>query len=192
MLVKEGTEIKLEEQFMNTEVASIWVKVVHPGSKNLLICGVYQEHQFLHQPTDFSKQPAEQLRRWEIFMNQVEIASRISNCQVIGYFNMDFRKWSNPEPKHSQLVNCTKNTMETTGFSQLITEITRSWPGQVDSTIDHFWTNSAQKIIKTENEVKSVGDHNLISASIRIKGGDSRRLETRKRRMTNLNPEVYR
>ena len=53
----------------------------------------------------------------------------------------------------------------------MIKDITRSWPGQVDSTIDHFWTNLTQKIIKIENEVKAVDDHNMILATLRLKGG---------------------
>ena len=71
--------------------------------------------------------------------------------------------------------------MELEGFSQLITGITRSWPGQGDSAIDHFWTNNSDRVLSCSNEVRAVGDHNYISATICLKGQDSRRLETRTR-----------
>ena len=126
-----------------------------------------------------------------MFLSQVE-AARKSNCILIGDFNLDFIKWTKPDKKHEELENCTKNSLETAGYVQLVKGITRSWPGQVDSAIDHIWTNSNQRVISVANVVSAAGDHNLISTIIRIKVGDSRRLEERKRVHKNFDPVTYR
>ena len=78
------------------------------------------------------------------------------------------------------------------GFSQLVTEVTRSWPGQVDTLIDHFWSNDVQKVISVSNAVRAVGDHNVITACIRLRGRDVRKLDIRKRSYKNFDPVIYR
>ena len=89
-----------------------------------MICGVYREHQFLYQPDSLSLQPGEQLRRWTSFMDQIERSANNSSVHIIGDFHLDYNKWTTPESKHTQLVNCSKNTLEAGGFSQLVDGIT--------------------------------------------------------------------
>ena len=82
--------------------------------------------------------------------------------------------------------------LEANGFFQLVKDVTRSWPGQVDSLIDHFWTNEPSKVLSVTNLVRAVGDHNVITATVRIKGSDTVRLDTRKRSYKNFDPVIYR
>ena len=173
---------------MNSDIASIWVKISQPGARNVTVGGVYREHRYLHQQDDSSALPAAQLARWNSFLKQVEKASRDSCCNVIGDVNLDFQRWEDPVQKHADMVTATKTTMEMQGLSQLVSGITRSWPGQSDSTIDHFWTNASDRIISCTNEVKAAGDHNYIAATIRIKGQDDRRLETKSRSYKHFDP----
>ena len=42
------------------------------------------------------------------------------------------------------------------------------------------------------NRVRAVGDHNVITATIRTRGSDTRRLDTRKRSYKNFDPNTYR
>ena len=146
------------------------MKISRPGVKSLLVCGLYREHQYLNQDSEWSLQPVEQARRWSQFLKQVESARISSTVHIIGDFNLDFKKWTAPDHSHLQMITDTKNTLEAGGFFQLVTDVTRSWPGQVDSLIDHFWTNDVQKIIDVTNVVRAVGDHNVITANIRMKG----------------------
>ena len=44
LLVKEGIEIRLQYQLMNSDVASIWMSVQVHGNKKIMLGGVYQEH----------------------------------------------------------------------------------------------------------------------------------------------------
>ena len=139
--------------------SSIWVKISRPGVKSLLVCGLYREHQYLKQDTDWSLQPLEQNKRWMQFLRQVETARIASTCHIIGDVNLDYMKWEAPDHLHLQMITDTKNSLEAGGFFQLVSDVTRAWPGQVDSLIDHFWTNDVQKIIEVKNTVRSVGDH---------------------------------
>ena len=125
-------------------------------------------------------------------MRQVETARVTSTCHITGDFNLDFTKWDVPDFAHSQMINNTKDTLEVGGFFQLVKDVTRSWPGQADSLIDHFWTNEPGKVLSVANKVRAVGDHNVISATIRVKGTDSARLDTRNRSFKNFDPVVYR
>ena len=146
----------------------------------------------MNQESEWSLQPVEQSRRWSQFLRQVESARLSSVCHIIGDFNLDYMKWSAPDHLHLQMITDTKNILEAGGFFQLVREVTRSWPGQTDSLIDHFWTNDPSKIINVTNTVRAVGDHNVISANIRLKGSDSRRLDSRKRSFKNFDPTVFR
>ena len=180
-LVKNDLEVVVETSLMNDLVTSIWLKISPLGSRKMLLCGIYREHQFLYQPDSLSLQPAEQQRRWTSFMDQIDRSANNSSVHIIGDFNLDYNKWTTPEFKHTQLVNCSKNTLEAGGFTQLVDGITRSWIGQTDSLLDHIWSNNTQRILSCTNEVRAMGDHNLITMVIRTKGQDSRRLEIMKR-----------
>ena len=192
MLTKVNLEFDLMDNLMDDTVSSIWIRISRQGVKGLLVCGIYREHQYLNQLSDWSLQPAEQSRRWSNFLRQVETARISSICHLIGDVNLDYKKWNAPDFAHSQMINDTKDALEAGGFFQLIEDVTRSWPGQLDSLIDHFWTNEPQKILKVSNSVRAVADHNVISASVRIKGSDTKRLDTRKRSYKNFYPTLYR
>ena len=170
LLTKESLNFELRKDLMDNIVTSIWLKISRQGLKSILVCGVYREHQYLKQDTDWSLQPQEQIRRWNTFLRQVETARITATCHIIGDVNLDFNKWSAPEQSQAQMVTDTKNVLEVSGFFQLVTDITRSWPGQADSTIDHFWTNEPPKIMNITNIIRAVGDHNVITVTIRTKG----------------------
>ena len=137
-------------------------------------------------------QPVEQNRRWSSFLSQVETARIASTCHIIGDFNLDHKRWNSPDYLHLQMITDSKNTLESGGFTQLVTDVTRSWPGQVDTLIDHFWSNDVQKVLSVSNTVRAVGDHNVISARIRLRGKDVRKLDIRKRSYKNFDPVCYR
>ena len=67
LLTKENLDFKVKEELMDDTFTSIWIKICRPGAKGLLICGLYREHQYLQQETDWSLQPAEQSKKMEHF-----------------------------------------------------------------------------------------------------------------------------
>ena len=192
LLTKESLQFELRSDLMDDIVSSIWLKISRKGQKSILVCGIYREHQYLKQDSDWSLQPNEQIRRWNTFLRQVETTRLSSTCHIIGDVNLDYNKWSAPDFSQLQMVTDTKNSLEAGGFFQLVSDITRSWPGQVDSTIDHFWTNKPPKIMKITNSIRAVGDHNVITVTVRIKGKDTTKLDTRKRSYKNFDPVIYR
>ena len=192
LLTKNGLNFTIRDDLMTDTFSSIWVKISRQGIKSLLVCGVYREHQYLNQETDWSLQPAEQIKRWQQFLRQVETARSSSVCHLIGDFNLDYKKWNSPDHLQLQMITDSKNCLEAGGFFQLVSEVTRSWPGQLDSLIDHFWTNDVQKILEVKNTVRSVADHNVITATIRMKGSESKRLDSSRRSFKNFDPTVFR
>ena len=192
LLTRDSLDFKLRDDLMDDIFTNIWLKISRPGTKGMLICGLYREHQYLSQDTDWSLQPTEQSKRWMNFLKQVETARLSEICYIIGDVNLDFVKWDAPDYSQLQMINDSKNCLEASGFFQLVKDVTRSWPGQVDSLIDHFWTNDPSKVLSVTNKVRAVGDHNVITATIRTKGSNTRRLDTRKRSFKNFDPQVYR
>ena len=192
LLTRENLKFELVENLMDDTFSSIWVKISRQGIKSLMVCGLYREHQYLAQDNDWSLHPTEQTRRWTNFLRQVESARISSTCHLIGDFNLDYKKWTAPDFTQAQMITDTKNSLEGGGFFQMVNGITRTWPGQVDSLIDHFWTNDPQKIISISNSVRAAGDHNVITAVIRMKGSATSKLDTRKRSYKIFDPYIYR
>ena len=116
LLTRENIEFKLRDDLMDDIFTSIWIKITRPGSKGLLICGLYREHQYLLQDTDWSLQPVEQNRRWLHFLRQVETARLSEICHIIGDFNLDFVKWNVPDYSQLQMITDSKNMLEASGF----------------------------------------------------------------------------
>ena len=192
LLTRDNLNFELTENLMDDTFSSIWVKISRQGMKSIMVCGVYREHQYLSQDNDWSLHPTEQTKRWTNFLRQVENARISSTCHLIGDFNLDYKKWTTPDYSQMQMITDTKNILEGGGFVQMVKDITRSWPGQVDSLIDHFWSNDPQKIIGVTNSVRAVGDHNVITAVIRIKGSTTSKFDTRKGSYKNFDPVKYR
>ena len=64
------------------------------------------------------------------------------------------------------MITDSKDILEANGFCQLVKDVTRCWLGQSDSLIDHVWSNEPNRIISVTNNVRSVGDHNVITMII--------------------------
>ena len=126
LLTKENLDFELQENLMDDIFTSIWLNILRQGTKGFLVCGLYREHQYLNQLSDWSLQPLEQTRRWSHFLRQVETARISSICHIIGDCNLDYKKWDTPDFAHLQMITDTKNTLEAGGFFQMISEVTRS------------------------------------------------------------------
>ena len=98
-------------------------------------------------------------------------------------------KWNDPEAEHKNMIDETKQEMETRGWTQLITGITRSWAGCNDSMLDQCWSNCQNRVISHHNTVRGTSDHNVVSVLIRTKYKNVRQHMTQKwmRKFFNLN-----
>ena len=125
---------------MDDVFTSIWIRIAKPGTRGQLICGLYREHQYLKQDSDWSLHPVEQNKRWLNFLRKVELAKLSDSCHIIGDVNLDYVKWNAPDFSQAQMISDSKDILEASGFCQLVKDVTRCWPGQTDSLIDHVWT----------------------------------------------------
>ena len=83
---------------------------------------------------------------------------------------MDFFKWSEPEAAHKKIVDKTKEEIETLGFHQIISGVTRTWRNQPDSLLDHCWTNAPGRLVYSKNVENAFLDHNIIIVAFHTKG----------------------
>ena len=111
----------------------------------------------------------EQETRWRKFLYKWSSISRNTKCIVLGDINLDHLRWSNPEPHLDNMVEDMKNLIETSGFTQIILGLTRSWRGQSDSLLDQICTNCSQRTIKSFNIDRSSSDHNVDGMEISTK-----------------------
>ena len=70
VLVRNGMDVKLCENMMDTTVAAVWMRIGARGRRPMTLAAVYREHQFIIQdgPND-SVTPHRQLERWTKFVN---------------------------------------------------------------------------------------------------------------------------
>ena len=118
----------------------------------LIIGGVYRQHKLLGEDdkdSTWMEKIRKQENRWDKITSRWNRLGRNSKCCVIGDMNLDFAKWSNPDNHHKNMIDTTKEKIESEGFQQLISRFTRSWQNQDESIIDHIWTNCGQRTLSS-------------------------------------------
>ena len=169
MLIRDNIEVHRLDQFMEDDLAAVWVRVGRKGAKPLHIGGLYNEHRLLGQDRDgITNQDLqrEQEERWTRMVSNWTRAGHGARCTAIGDYNLDYGTWDEPDQRHRIMVELTQNEVETKGHTQLINTITRTWRGQKDSVIDHVWTNAQDRVINHGNMVRAASDHNMIYVNI--------------------------
>ena len=171
LLCKIGLQYKVENDRMEEDISSIWVKLGGRGRRGVRIGGVYREHTLVRQkePNNFGK-PHQQEYRWKKFIKQWVNASNDGNCVVIGDTNLDAQKWNNPDQGNENMINLMKNEITTRNFYQVITGPTRFWANATPSLIDQCWLNQPGKVSNIKNVTRGTADHNLISVTYRLSG----------------------
>ena len=193
LLVKEGVKISIMDECMDMNIPAIWVKIIACGRKPIVIGGLYREHHLLLQPQpNLTDDRNLQIVRWKKSINGWLKAAKNTKCILIGDLNLDYTRWANPDFRTKKMVQDTKDQIETQGFCQMIKNVTRSWPGQPSSLVDHLWTNSPGSIISTMNVVRAASDHNHISATIRTKDRTEYAHEITIRDRKNMSLNEYR
>ena len=192
-LVRHGLQVEIMKNWMDKRVSSIWYKISSRGCKTLYLTGVYREQTVLRQMDgNDSESEQKQNLRWKVFMDQWQRANRLSDCIVLGDFNLDKMKWDNPNPQHVNMTNMVKTMTEMEGSIQMVSNPTHFWQGCSNSLLDQLWSNCAHKIISVKNLRDSASDHSVIEATIKLKGKIGAPSEIRKRTTKNFNIDLYR
>ena len=156
---------------MSANFSSIWLECGLPNKRKFLICNLYREWQLLGQGDDrSSKDVRQQLDRWVVFINQFEKALDTGmEVYCMGDVNLDFMTWTKTDldPNHKsvklkQLTDELFNRIISRGVKQCVTGPTRSWPGQADSGLDHFYTSAPNKISPVQISFEGASDHRVI------------------------------
>ena len=162
---------KVRKDLMSPDFSSIWLECGLPNKRKFLVCNLYREWQYLGQGRDnTSKDIQQQLSRWIIFIDQFEQALGTGmEVYCLGDVNLDFLTWTKTDlaPEHKttklkQLIALLFDRILTRGVKQCVTSPTRSWPGQPDSGLDHFYTNAPNKISAVHVSFEGSSDHRVI------------------------------
>ena len=162
---------KVRKDLMSPQFSSIWMECGLPRKRKFLVCNLYREWQYLGQGGDRSSRDIQQqLSRWIIFIDQFERALNTGmEVYCMGDVNLDFLTWTQAdlEPEHKtvklkQLIVELFDRILSRGVQQCVTAPTRSWPGQADSGLDHFYTNAPSKISAVQVSFEGASDHRLI------------------------------
>ena len=173
LLAREGLKLQLVSTQNDKELAMVWIKVGTGKNNSVLIGGLYRQHQLLGQ-ADKNFTNAEIIRqqelRWEKVVQTWINLSNDKNCIVVGDINLDQNKWNNPVSTQEHMVDLMKDNIETKGFQQLVTGVTRTMRNSEDSLIDHVWSNCLEKTIKIINKSRGSSDHNIVGIEVKLKG----------------------
>ena len=170
-LVKDGVHVKVLREYMDQEVATVWLKVSKKGGSKLHVGAVYRQHHLLRQLTpNVSGGVERQKARWQKILSQWRRAGERTECFVIGDINLDINKWNNLDQDCRDMTEMTKQQIELLGFHQLVRGDTRFCPNTVDSLVDHCWMNVPLKAASIRNISRARSDHNLLEVIIRVKG----------------------
>ena len=200
VFVHDDVLVTVRDDLMSTEVSSVWLEVGFPKQKKFLISHVYREWQYLGQNHQESHTVLEQLRRWDLFLQQWESAiSENSEIHVQGDFNLNFLDFSKVDclPSNTQsyrlksLIQALKDRVVPNGFCQLINDVTRIWPGAPSTLLDHHWTNQEEKVSYHHAYYQGASDHKMIYTVRRTKKVISKPRIIKKRSFKNFDPQAF-
>ena len=189
MIVRNEIDVQLLPELMDKETSTIWIKIGKGKKNSWTIGGIYREHVVLGRgETHLSGNERQRLQewRWQRIVNKWQQASRNQRCLVMGDLNLDFLRWHNPDFAHEAMVEAVQDNIEINGFTQLVENYTRQWEGQVNSCLDHIWTNTIERVICHQNMTRGDADHNLISVELSCKDVKIGGMAVRKRIWKNF------
>ena len=197
--VHKDVVVKVRNDLMTDSFSSIWLEVGLKRQKKCLVSNVYREWQHVNQANQESGTIAAQLSRWESFLHQWETAIETeSEIHVLGDVNLNFLDFNNQALRpntHSArlrpLVDALLDRIVPHGFSQLISDVTRVWPGQEPSLLDHYWTNRPEKVSGIHAFYQGGSDHKMIFSVRHTKKIISKPRMLKKRCFKNFKPEEF-
>ena len=133
----------------------------------------------------------DQNERWRKFLDQCEAATAGSDSVIIGDCNLDFNCWNDPIERQKNMIEKTKSSIGSSGFHQVITGNTHTWPGARDSLIDHCWVNNPDKVISTINRVDASSDHNIVGIVLQISGTQNNCHSFKKRKWGDFDSDKF-
>ena len=133
---------------MEQNIASIWLKFPRHGKKPFLLGALYREYRRANQQLpNISGDPALQKQRWSKALDQWANIQDGIEVLVVCDLNLDFLKWGDLDLHHREMIEVTKDKVETKGFAQMVKGATRFWHNTVPSLIDQAWSKNPDNTI---------------------------------------------
>ena len=107
LLVREGINIEILNDYMDGETATIWVKLGSRRSSAITLGGIYREqHQLGMTDPNATWQDVQtqQENRWKKIVENWARAGRNRNCITLGDMNLDHLRWQAPKQCHVKMV----------------------------------------------------------------------------------------
>ena len=192
LLVREGISVVKLNQYMESDTATIWVRVGSSKKKNIIVGGIYRQHRVLgvtDKEASRLELKLEQEERWKRVVKHWKAASNNAKCITMGDINLDYKRWQEPEFLQEKMIEMVQTQIEAEGFSQIVNDITRSWRTQRDTILDHIWTNCGQRTIEHFNHPRGISDHNVIGMKVALGNINIGGQNIRRRKWKNFNKE---
>ena len=100
LLVREGISVVKLNQYMESDTATIWVRVGSSRKKSIIVGGIYRQHRVLGVTDKEASRldlKLEQEERWKRVVKHWKAASNNANCITMGDINLDYKRWQEPE-----------------------------------------------------------------------------------------------
>ena len=185
---------KLRPDLMSSSYSPIWLEVGLPSHKKFLVCQSYREWQYLNQRGDKSSTtiPQQLERKWQAAL------STGMEVHCLGDMNLNHCNWTDPDlPSSNQsqtlreLISALFTRIVLHGVAQLVSGPTRHFPGQVSTGLEHYYSNTPNKLSTVQKHHCGGSDHILISATRYSRSIKSSPKYIRKRCYKNFNPDLF-
>ena len=182
----EVVKNKMEGDLM----AELWIRLGHKGTRRTLIGFIYREHSpWGVQQGSVKKQEG----RWARWLEaRKDTWKGTEEVFVLGDLNLDWKRRDDPGYRNKKMLQDLCSKLVVQGWVQLIGEVTHytNRAGITsESLIDHVWTNSPIKVIRSGQEELAASDHHLVWVERAAKKLNERVKKTEKRSMKNFRQE---
>ena len=182
----EVLKTKMEGDLM----PELWIRLGHEGTRRTLIGFIYREHSPWGVQQGSVK---EQEGRWTRWLEaRKDTWNGTEEVFILGDWNLAWKRKSDPGYRNRKMLQELCSKLVEPGWVQLIGEATHftSRAGATsESLIDHVWTNSPMKVIRSGQEELAASDHHLVWVERVAKNLVERVKKTEKRSMKNYRQE---
>ena len=168
----------------------LWIRLGHKGTRKTLVGFIYREHSPWGVQQGSVK---EQEQRWTKWLEACRDTWEGSEeAFVLGDLNLDWKRKDDPRYRNKNMVQDLCSKLVEQSWVPLIGEVTHftNRAGITsESLIDHVWTNSPLKVLRSGQEELAASDHHLVWVERVAKKLVEQVKRTEKRSMKNFRQE---
>ena len=162
--IREDLSFEVVKTMMKDDLMpELWIKLGHKGTRRTLVGFIYREH----SPWGVQEGTVrEQEGRWEKWLEaRRETWSGTDEVFVLDDMNLDWKRKDDPRYRNRKMLKNMCTELVEKGWVQLIKEVTHytNRAGLTsESLINHVWTNTPSKVIRSGQDELAASDHQLV------------------------------